>query len=162
MDISCIIAICYVISCSIVILLLSIYTNKLSYTSNTVYIQLFCFLFSIQLSALIHELAHYSQTFQIQNQDYIVVNSNFYIPIIGLVWSNQVFTYATNISNQFLFGCIGFLSQFLYLLCITFIIFKRSIYALFLTCFGFICYLFIYATIMYNSNANDFQYWFSS
>ena len=113
-------------------------------------------LFSMQISGIIHELAHFSQANQ---GSYISINSLYYIPIIGFIWGMDVKIYITTINNNFIFGSIGFLLQYLYLLLCASIIFRKSILSLFVVSFGFIIYLFIYGFINYSTNTSDFYYW---
>ncbi len=116
-------------------------------------------IYVIQISGIIHELGHFSQTKQIENEDYIVINNKFYIPYIGYIWSDTIKIVSTNIIDRLRFGLSGFLFQFLYLTIMTLIVFKGCTLVLSIVLFGFNCYLFIYASMQYNKNTSDFINW---
>jgi hypothetical protein len=137
----------------------SILTISISFYKSNEKIKIILMIFIIQISAIIHELGHLSQTKQIDNEDYIYIDYKFYIPFIGYVWSSKVITISKNIINYFMFGISGFLFQFLYLTITTLLLFNGSTLALSIVLFGFNCYLFIYAYIQYDTNTSDFMYW---
>jgi hypothetical protein len=149
-----IVPICYCIVSSFLILFVSYkISNTIPYQK---YIKLGLVLYTIQISGIIHELAHYSQT---ENTGQINIDTQFYIPIIGFIWSSNVYITVINIKNNFCFGTIGFIVQFIYLHVMIGCIYFKSILALFLTSFSCIFYLFIYAYVTYSSNTSDFKYW---
>jgi hypothetical protein len=115
-------------------------------------------IFTVQISGIVHELGHFSQTKQIANQDYVDIDNKYYIPLIGFIWSGKVMTYATNIKDNFNFSVMGFLVHFLYLTGMTLLIFKGSMTAVAIVLFGFISYLFIYARLLKGQDA-DFAGW---
>jgi hypothetical protein len=145
---SIIFPIVYSTGCSILIFFMS----KIKH----IFVKILLLLFAIQISAIIHELAHLSQANQ---GSYIFINSFYYIPIVGFIWGMDVMIYITTIKNNFVFGSIGFLLQFLYLVICASFIFRKSILSLFVVSFGFIIYLFIYGFINYATNTSDFYYW---
>ena len=152
MNTDTIFAIIYCIICSIL-------TIGISYYKPSRIKRILLMIIIIQISAIVHELGHFSQTEQIENEDYILINNKFYIPYIGYIWSTKVITVSKNIINYFMFGISGFLFQFLYLTITTLLLFNGSTLALSIVLFGFNCYLFIYASIHYNTNTSDFIHW---
>ena len=116
-------------------------------------------IFIFQISAIVHELGHFSQSNKIANKDYLKIDNRFYIPLIGFIWSKKVSTIAVNVKNIFNFSIMGFLIQFLYLTGMTLLIFKGSMTALAIVLFGFISYIFIYARISKGTLGSDFRGW---
>ena len=115
-------------------------------------------IFTVQISGIVHELGHFSQTEQIENQDYVDIDNKYYIPLIGFIWSGNVKTYGKNIKDDFNFSIMGFLIHFLYLTGMTLLIFKGSTTAVAIVLFGFISYLFIYARL-FKGKESDFAGW---
>lgn len=145
---SIILPIIYSCCCSIFITFLSKFQiNKLKYI---------LFLFCIQISGLIHELAHFSV---VSDNALISINSLFYIPIIGLLWSFDVKITFISITQSFLFGSIGFIVQFIYLFLFAILLFNKSIFHLLCISICFNIYLFIYGYVNYFTNTSDFYYW---
>ncbi len=134
------------------------FTNKLMFSSIiAIVIQILLLIFAVQISAIIHELGHFSQSKQ-TDQDYVNIG-NFYIPYIGFFWASDVNTFGSIGTTRFKMGIIGFLLQFIYLTIMTLIIFKGATTPLAIVLFGFISYLFIYASIMYDLTGNDIELW---
>jgi hypothetical protein len=116
-------------------------------------------IFIAQISAIVHELGHFSQTNQIANKDYVDIDNKFYIPLIGFIWSFNVSTVGSKVKNDFNFSIMGFLIQFLYLTGMTLLIFKGSMTAVAIVLFVFISYMFIYARITKGTSDSDFSGW---
>jgi hypothetical protein len=92
-------AIVYSVLFSIAIVITSfIIPNKIM---KSIYIPIFIkciiLIFTVQISGIVHELGHFSQTEQIANQDYVDIDNKFYIPLIGFIWSGNVSTSSENI-----------------------------------------------------------------
>jgi hypothetical protein len=154
-------AIIYSLLFSITIVVVSFFIPLKIMKSTYIPILIKCLilLFVIQISGIVHELGHFSQTKQIKNQDYVSVDNRFYIPLIGFIWTSNVSTFTENVKNNFNLSVMGFLTQFLYLTGMTLLIFKGSMTPVAIMLFGFISYLFIYARLYKGNLDSDFSGW---
>ncbi len=168
-------AIIYSVIFTIVIIIISFFVNGIKYTSVfskmftdklmitsiiAICIQILLLLFTTQISAIVHELGHLSQTKQTE-EDHVNIGY-FYIPFIGFFWTADVSTSIKTIKSKstlFTMGIIGFLLQIIYLTVMTLIIFKGHFIPLAILLISFISYLFIYASTMYNQPGNDILNW---
>ncbi len=118
-------------------------------------IKILLFIYIVQLSAIVHELAH---TISSGIKSRINIPKLYYIPFIGFKSSMNVYTQHLEIpKNIFITSISGFITQFIYLLIMTLIFFKANTLSIALTSTGFVIYLFIYIILLRGDNGNDFK-----
>ncbi len=151
----------YVIIMSIVLCLTQYYVPPFlpslnNYKYIKIIISILLFLYIVQLSAIVHELAHALTS----KNGKVNIPKLYYIPFIGYIEANNVNT-SYEISkntpnNEFIVSIAGFFTQFCYLFIMGIIFFKANPLALAIILFGFIVYLFVYMVLMKNNPSNDF------
>ena len=115
-------------------------------------IRVLLFIYIVQLSAIVHELAH---AYTALNGE-VQIPGLFYVPFIGFIKSNDVRTSIRNKSDMFKTSIAGFIAQIIYLILMGLIFFKGNPLAIAVISTGFIMYIFIYLTLMKGNPGNDF------